>query len=328
MVKQRTFILALAAALLMLLLVGSVAFADGNTTGAAADAKGVVCVDGYVINHREQPVDGTKTTPPLVVEALLGSATTDGTVATEANAQVVATATVGSNGYFKFTGLPAGYLNFRIQLPTGWDGIVPLARIDGVAETGFTQFDESSTCYRILFKIRRLVTIPVLKWEERLDGTVVPGENWSITATPSGDPFAKVVTATITSGQALLTLTPGTWTVAETVKNGWVPLTPASVTRVVDQYQAPGAINPIVFKNREPVCNPKIVVTKVGYGTNVDGGKEPLGTIPGGSLPSAGLMAQPPRSPRPPVAMAPQPSAACTPVSTRSPRPCRAAGRC
>ncbi len=270
MVKQRTFILALAAALLMLLLVGSVAFADGPTTNGVQQAKGEVCVDGYVINHRELAVDGTKTNPPLVVEAW--------DVATN---QQVGTAPVGKDGYFKFANLAAGTYNFRLPLPEGWNGIVPLARIGGVAETGPTALAKSSTCYRILFKIRRLVTIPVLKWEERLDGTVVPGENWNITATPVGDPFAKVVTATITSGQGLLTLTPGTWSVAETVKSGWTPLTPNPVERIVDQYQPIGAINPIVFKNREPVCHPKIIVTKLGYGTNSDGGKEPLGTIAG-----------------------------------------------
>jgi hypothetical protein len=110
---------------------------------------------------------------------------------------------------------------------------------------------------------------------------VIPGEDWAITATPSNDPYVKVVTATITGGQGLLTLTPGTWTVAETVKNGWVPLTPATVTRVVDQYASGGAVNPIVFKNREPVCHPKITVTKVGYGHNANGELEALGTIAG-----------------------------------------------
>ena len=276
MVKQRTFILALAAALLMLLLVGSVAFADGPTTAVTTTVQTVdtvaqtkpVCVDGYVINHREQPVDGTKTNPPLVVEAVFG-----GDSANTAASQVVGSDPVDKNGYFSFTNLAAGYYNFRLQLPDGWDGLVPVVRVGGLAETGYTKFDfvESKKCYRIVFKIRRLVTIPVLKWEEKLDGTVIPGEDWDITASPSNDPFATVVTATITSGQGLLTLTPGTWSVAETVKSGWVPLTPPTVTRVVDQYQATGAINPIVFKNREPKCYPKITVTKLGYGTNANG---------------------------------------------------------
>ena len=277
MIKQRTFVLALAAALLMLMLVGSAAFADSPTAvNRQGEAKGDICVDGYVINHREQPVDGTKTNPPLVVEAFA-----------EGNEQAVASVNVDANGYFKFAKLTEGRYNFVMPLPGGWEGIVPLAPLStggpdsSAAEQGFTEFKKSSTCYRIVFKIRRLVTIPVLKWEERLDGTVIPGEGWKITATPVKDPFAKVVTVTTENGQALLTLTPGTWTVAETVKNGWTPLTPATVTRVVDQYQPLGAINAIVFKNRAPVCHPKIVVTKNGFGTNPNGERVALGTIAG-----------------------------------------------
>ena len=278
MAKHRIFLLALASALLMMLMVGSVAFADGPVASGAGpeQEKGEVCVDGYVINHREQPVDGTRTNPPLVVEAIMGENS-----ANRAPNQVIATASVGTDGYFKFANLPAGFLAFRVQLPEGWDGIVPQARVGGVADTGFTEFKASTTCYRIFFKIRRLVTIPVLKWEERLDGTVIAGENWTITATPVKDPWARVVTATVTSGQTLLTLTPGTWTVAETVKNGWTPITPPTVTRVVDQYASGGAVNPIVFKNREPVCHPQITVTKVGYGHNANGGIEALGTLAG-----------------------------------------------
>jgi LysM domain/Prealbumin-like fold domain len=122
------------------------------------------------------------------------------------------------------------------------------------------------------------VPVPVRKWEEKLDATVVPGEDWAITATPQGDPYAKVVTATITGGQGLLTLTPGKWSIAETVKQGWVPVTPPTVQLVLDQYgvydpKAP----PIVFKNREPKCYPKITVRKVGYAAS----GENLGMIAG-----------------------------------------------
>jgi LysM repeat protein len=58
-------------------------------------------------------------------------------------------------------------------------------------------------------------------------------------------------------------------------------VTPPTVTRTVDQYEIYGAVNPIVFKNREPKCYPKITVTKVGYGTNANGEREALGTIAG-----------------------------------------------
>jgi hypothetical protein len=277
MVKQRTFILALAAALLMVLLVGSVASADGNETGVTSEAaKGEVCVDGYVINHREQPVDGTKTQPPLVVEAVRGRAD----AATDATVAAAAVANVDKNGYFKFSNLPAGSYNFRMLLPKDWEGIVPEVRLGGLAETGFTTFKKSSTCYRIVFKVRRLTTITVLKWEEQLNGTVVPGQDWKITATPVNDPFAKTIEVTVTNGQALLTLTPGTWNVTETLKSGWVAVTPSTVQRVVDQYQV-GAVAPIVFKNRVPVCYSKLTVIKQGVGTNSKGKDEPLGTLAG-----------------------------------------------
>jgi len=256
--KRRTFVVVLAVALLMLL-----AF----TSMASAQVKGPVCVDGYVINHRELPVDGTKTSPALVVTAVSANAT--------------ATAAVDKDGYFKFDELAEGDWEFQLPMPTGWVGIAPVAELEGVAVASAANFEESETCYKIVFKIKRLVTIPVLKWEEMLDGTVQPGEDWLITATPVKDPFAEVVTATVKSGQTTITLTPGTWTVAETVKKGWIPLTPPKVTRVVDQYEVGGAINPIVFKNREPKCYGTITVTKTGFGTDANGGETALGTLAG-----------------------------------------------
>jgi len=297
MVKQRTFILALAAALLLVLLVGSVAFADGPTTGSAAPAQTEVakpvkpvCVDGYVINHREKPVDGTEFDPQLAVTAVRGKAANE---AADAAGKVLATALVDAKGYFRFTGLPSDTpISFQLQLPDGWDGIVPQVRVGGLAQTtptSFTYNDDVNYCYRIVFKIRRLVTLTVFKWEERLDGTVQPGEDWVITATPINDPWAVTTVVTTTGstdttaiaavGQALLTLTPGDWNITETVKPGWVPLTPSTVKRHLDQYNP--VTNEVVFKNREPVCHPKIIVTKLGYGTNVDGKEIYLGPLAG-----------------------------------------------
>ena len=198
--KHRSFVVVMAAALLMLLAFASVASADGLTNGLTNDVAEPICVDGYVINHREIPVDGTKTIDPLMVSAV------------DASGAVVATVAVGKDGYFEFEELAPGDYDFQMVLPLGWEGIVPAADLEGVAVTGLTSFAEQEKCYRIVFKIRRLVTVPVLKWEEQLDGTVIPGEEWLITATPVKDPFAKVVTATVTGGQTSITLTPGTTT--------------------------------------------------------------------------------------------------------------------
>ncbi len=115
--RRLAFTVAIGAALVMLFVLTSVAFAGTDTTKT-------ICVDGYVINHRELAVDGTKTTPPLYVEAV--------------GANGIYSATVASNGYFKFKDLPEGEWNFQLQLPEGWEGIVPAAEIAGIAETGVT----------------------------------------------------------------------------------------------------------------------------------------------------------------------------------------------
>lgn len=235
------------------------------------------CLDGYVIDHREQPVDGTALMVdgrpfPLIV-----------TATAQDGASV--TAAVDQNGYFKFEALDAAKAyKFTLDLPPGWQGIVPLTILtDGTEdpETGFTHFDGSETCYRMVFKVRRLVPVPVWKWEERLDGRVIPGDDWLITATPVGDPFATAVTATVKDGQAMLSLTPGTWTIAETVKAGWTPLTPVAVTRIVDPYAPDDTVGPVVFKNRQPPCYAQIGVTKYGFGQTPNHVLQPLGPLAG-----------------------------------------------
>ena len=120
----------------------------------------------------------------------------------------------------------------------------PPPSVGGVAETGVTTLDKKSDCYRIVFKIRRLFDLTVIKWEELLNATVQPGVDWEITATPVKDPYVKAQTETTdVGGRAQFTLTPGKWILTENVKAGWVPVTPSQVTIVLDQYDPPGAMN-------------------------------------------------------------------------------------
>lgn len=263
--RTLTLAIALAAALVMLFGLSSVAFAGGTDT---ADT---VCVDGYVINHREQPVDGTRTDPPLAVVAIGSSGTF--------------TATVGADGYFKFKdpNLPADQWNFQLQLPPGWQGIVPVTKQAGdVAETGTAVLTKQPGCYRIMFKIRRVFDVMVIKWEELLDGTVQPGAGWKITATPSGDPWLKPLAGTTdSSGSVWFTLTAGQWTIRETVKDGWTPVTPSQVSLKLDQYAPHGALGPVVFKNLQPACRTEIDVEKWGVGTGPKGEEVDLGPLAG-----------------------------------------------
>lgn len=243
--KHRNMILRLAllAALAIALpgLPGPVATAamQSSRCPAAAEplAAGPVIVQGWVINHRELPVDGTRTPTPLEVTAIDSQG-------------AIIRAAIGSDGYFRLNLAPEVW-DFQLQLPEGWDGIVPVAQRAGLAQTGCTSLAGRSQPYLIVFKIRRLFDVTALKWEELPDGTVQPGEGWRIAFQPLADPFA-VFQARTTGGDgaAAATLTPGAWTLYETPRRGWIPVTPVAVTITLDQYAPPGALPPVVFKNR------------------------------------------------------------------------------
>ena len=243
----------------------------GNASAGTAPAGGdTVCVTGYVINHRELAVDGTQFTPPLRVEAV------------PAGGGPSYFADVDSNGFFKFENLPVGDYNFRMQLPPGWDGLVPTTARGGVAETGITTLEKQSDCYHIVFKIRRLFDLTVIKWEELHNATIQPSMDWEITASPVGDKFVKAQTKTTNSGgQAQFALTPGKWLISEKVKAGWIPVTPRQVTIDLDQYAPPGAIGPLIFKNHEPACYGEIIVQQRGFGTDANGNDIQLGPLAG-----------------------------------------------
>ncbi len=269
--KKRTLLLALTLGLALVMLLGLTGMTFAST--AKTDT---VCVDGYIINHREQPVNATKFTPVLQVEA----------VAVDSAGKSLF-AEVDKDGYFKFKELPVGTYNFKLRLPEDWDGLVPLADRSGVAETGNTKLEKKDDCYRIVFKIRRLFDQVVLKWEELQNGTVPPGtvqpgKDWEIVAMPVDDPYVKPQTEkTDVGGYAQFTLTPGKWMIYEEIKPDWKPVTPPQVTIDLDQYAPPGAINSVVFKNLQAPCNPKIIVEKIGFGKDAKGAEVQLGPLAG-----------------------------------------------
>lgn len=296
--RKLMLVLALVATLTMLMAMTSITFAGGDEP---TDNGATVCVSSFVINHREQPVDGTKFDPQMTVYAI-GYSAADASALPDLAAQfadaealstlasstdtagyIVATAPVAANGSYQFKDLPAGYYySFALPLPADWDSIVPAADRGSVAFTSWTKLDEKKDCYDVLFKIRRWFDVTVLKWEELRNGAVQPGADWTMTATPQGDPWAvKKSGKTDASGGVVLQLTPGQWQIAETVKSGWTPITPASVHITLDQYAPPGAVDPVVFKNLEPVCYATITVEKNGLGTDANGGQVWLGPLAG-----------------------------------------------
>ena len=304
--RQVTLVMAAIAALTVLFTITSVSFAAGGE----GTKRPTVCVNGYVINHREQPVDGTQFDPQLRIYAfgmrtsdaaslpdldaelqtldtleMLSAQATDTDSESEAEGMLrKAVATVGSDGYYQFPKLRAGYYyKFALVLPNGdWDSIVPEAPRGGIARTGWVKLDENEDCYDVLFKIRRWFDVTVLKWEELRNGAVQPAiQSWTMTATPQGDPWAIKQTGKTVGGGVVLPLTPGKWLIQETVLTGWTPITPSSVYITLDQYAPPGAGDAVVFKNLEPVCYASITVEKNGLGTNANGGQEWLGPLAG-----------------------------------------------
>jgi LysM repeat protein len=306
--RQVTLVMALVAALTALFTITGASFAASGGDGAG---RTTVCVSGFVINHREQPVDGTQFDPQLRIYAfahrtndaaslpdleasaqtlddleLLSASALDIADASEADGAMLrwTRARVNSDGSYSFPRLPAGfYYKFALPLPNGdWDSIVPEAPRGGIAWTSWTQLNERDGCHDVLFKIRRWFDVTVLKWEELRNGAVQPGAGWTVTATPQGDPWAvKDSDQTDASGGTVLQMTPGKWVIAETIKTGWTPVTPASVSITLDQYAPPGATDPVIFKNLEPVCFASITVEKNGLGTDANGGQVWLGPLAG-----------------------------------------------
>ncbi|MER2598260.1 MAG: SpaA isopeptide-forming pilin-related protein [Caldilineales bacterium] len=269
-------VLALVAALALVLVLSNVSFADGETPTSGA----TTCVSGYVINHREQAVDGTKFDPQLQVGLMSAASLED---ATAGNYTVLDSADVDENGNYVFEDLAADmYYNFTMTMPMDWDGIVPQAERNGVGYTGWTMLGESDDCHDVVFKIRRWYDVTVRKWEENRAGTVAGGAGWKISATPVGDPFAVAKKGTTDAdGYVQFQLTPGKWSIKETLKDGWTPITPTEVVINLDQYGAAGATDLVMFKNLEPVCYASVTVYKHGLGTNAKGEQEFLGPLTG-----------------------------------------------
>ena len=305
--RKLMVLVALIAALTMLATMTGVSFAAGG--GTTDGEEETTCVIGYVINHRELVVDGTKFDPQLSVMYEASSArqsrgaccgrrsrdrhcahdrhrgrdASDGRERSQVSSAL--SVTVNSKGYFKIPDLAVGDWNFMMQLPQDWAGIVPEADRGALAETGSTYLEkrDSKHCHVVVFKIKREFDVTVLKWEESQDGTVAASARAGRSrpprrATPS--PIKQTET-TDASGAAVVTLTPGKWLIAETVMKGWTPVTPSSVYLTLDQYARSGATDPVIFKNREPICYASITVEKNGLGTDANGGSVWLGPLAG-----------------------------------------------
>jgi hypothetical protein len=273
--RKLVWVVALITTLVMTFSLAGAAFAGATVT------TGPVVVTGYVIDQDENPVDGTQV--PLTVSAV---STVAGSIPS----------TVEQNGSFSFTGLAEGQWNFELQLPQEWDGIAPVTSEGGLAQTGLTELTLANMppgpgFYRIVFKIRRLFNLTVIKWLVQNDGSVVPGAGWTFQVSPASDwPAPGMQSVTGGNGQVTFQITPGTWDVDEvppfpvsTFQRVWpnpgtVPPAGGPVQLVLNDYSTDP--QPIAFKN-EVTCTGNIEIQKIGYGTDPNGNKVLLGGLAG-----------------------------------------------
>lgn len=168
------------------------AYAAGSTQGTGVVPSGDdICVEGTVIDHEEKPLD-------------------DGRIVTASYNGVSIAAAVDEDGEFEFdSGLIPGRWNFTIDVikeGEEWEPITP-ASFD--VQLDYNQDD----CYQIRFKLRRLITVVVVKIDENHNRLA----DWQIKAVPNrNNKFAIAYEATTNNnGEATFRLTEGSWTFYE-----------------------------------------------------------------------------------------------------------------
>lgn len=179
--------LAMILSLLMLLPAASVN-AAGSTYGSGVVPSGSdICVEGTVIDHEEEPLD-------------------DGRIVTATFNGTSIAAAVDEDGEFKFKkDLVPGRWNFTIDVVKDGEEWEPVTPASFDVQLDYDQDD----CYEIRFKLRRLVTVVVIKIDEDHNRLA----DWEIRAVPAGDnTFAIAYEATTNNnGEATFRLSEGDW---------------------------------------------------------------------------------------------------------------------
>jgi hypothetical protein len=260
MATRWRIVLAVALALTLLALVVPGITADGPTDGGTAPSpRDVLCVEGTVINHQEQPITGwTVTATPF---DNFGNLDPGRSISQE----------VDENGAFRFDGLTPGMWNFTIMPQEGW---VPVT-----ADSFDVPVDYGRTsCLVIRFKMRQLITVRVFK----IDANHTPLEGWIIRARPGpGNLFAiPQEETTDANGIAVFKLSPGLWIFTEQAPPGtnYVPVSPPTGVQQVD-IQPPGPYE-IRFKNRIRV-KPKGCIEVIKRDVPPEGVDQPPTGLPG-----------------------------------------------
>jgi uncharacterized surface anchored protein len=178
------------------------------------------CVDGYKINHLHQALGGWEITAQ-----------------NEATGEAFSTVT-DKTGYFQFQYLTLGTWSISEEKLEGWDPVTP-------SEVTL-KVEKPLACVSVRFKNRaRHACVDAVK-QDAADGSGLAG--WEMTLQPAYGGEALTGQTDGTGSVRFSGLTPGTYIVSETGKEGWTPVTPTSKKVTV---QATGTCQVVTFKNRQ-----------------------------------------------------------------------------
>ena len=219
--------LAILLSLLLFLPVANV-YAAGSANGSTVTpTNSDICVEGTVIDHQEKPLDDGR---------IVTATAEDGTAIAAA---------VDEDGEFSFEdGLYPGRWTFAIDVLIDgeeWEAVTP-ASFD--VDLDYSQSD----CYQIRFKLRRVVTVIVVKIDENHNRLA----DWEIKAEPASDNVFAVSQEATTdaNGEAVFRLSEGNWVFSEYPPEdvNYEPVVPTNGRQTLE-VEAPGPYT-IRFKNR------------------------------------------------------------------------------
>lgn len=214
-------------AFLLLLPVANV-YAAGSANGSTVTpTNSDICVEGTVIDHQEEPLDDGR---------IVTATSPDGTAIA---------AVVDEDGEFSFEeGLYPGLWTFTIDVVKEgeeWEAVTP-------ASFNITLDYSQSDCYQIRFKLRRVVTVVVIKIDENHNRLV----DWEIKADPAADNVFAVTQEATTdaNGEAVFRLSEGNWIFTEYPPEdvNYIAVVPTNGRQTLE-VEAPGPYT-IRFKNR------------------------------------------------------------------------------
>lgn len=212
---------------LLLLPVANV-YAAGSANGSTVTpTNSDICVEGTVIDHEEEPLDDGR---------IVTATAEDGTAIAAA---------VDEDGEFSFEdGLYPGRWTFAVDVLIDgeeWEAVTP-ASFD--VDLDYSQSD----CYQIRFKLRRVVTVIVVKIDENHNRLT----DWEIKAAPAADNLFAVSQEATTdaNGEAVFRLSEGNWIFTEYPPEDvdYEPVVPTNGRQELE-VEAPGPYT-IRFKNR------------------------------------------------------------------------------